>query len=123
SSLTPSPSDGRALFRVFLRSEYSEENLDFWLACEEYRDTHPHFLLPSRARKIYQHYITLQSPKEVNLDAGTRELTEQNLVSPTRSTFDVAQRRIYGLMERDSYPRFLRSDLYQGLLHPPNGAC
>ncbi|XP_053577937.1 regulator of G-protein signaling 1-like [Bombina bombina] len=114
---------GRTLFRVFLQSEYSEENLDFWLACEEYRDTHPHFLLHIRARKIHQHYIAPQSPKEVNLDSGTRELTEHNLLLPTRSTFDEAQRRIFGLMERDSFPRFLRSELYQNLLHPPNGAC
>ncbi|KAM4696554.1 regulator of G-protein signaling 3-like [Rhinophrynus dorsalis] len=118
-----SHSYGRALFRVFLQSEFSDENLDFWLACEEYRDTHPHFILHSRARKIYQLYIALQSPKEVNLDACTRELTEHNLLLPTRTTFDEAQRRIYGLMERDSYPRFLRSELYQGMLHPPNGAC
>ncbi|XP_063794157.1 regulator of G-protein signaling 3-like [Pseudophryne corroboree] len=114
---------GRAVFRVFLQSEFSDENLDFWLACEDYRDTHPSFILHSRARKIYQHYIAFQSPKEVNLDASTRELTEHNLLLPTRTTFDEAQRRIYGLMERDSYPRFLRSDLYQSMLHPPNGAC
>ncbi|XP_053328431.1 regulator of G-protein signaling 3-like isoform X1 [Spea bombifrons] len=113
---------GRALFRVFLQSEFSEENLDFWLACEDYRDTHPHFILQSRARKIYQHYIVSQSPKEVNLDAGTKKQTEHNLLFPTRATFDEAQRRIHGLMERDSYPRFLHSDLYQSLLHPPNGA-
>ncbi|XP_041431189.1 regulator of G-protein signaling 8 isoform X2 [Xenopus laevis] len=114
---------GRALFRVFLQSEFSEENLDFWLACEEYKDTHPNFILHSRARKIYQLYIALQSPKEVNLDASTRELTEHNILLPTRTTFNEAQRRIYGLMERDSYPRFLRSDLYQSLLHSPNGSC
>ncbi|XP_071988317.1 regulator of G-protein signaling 4-like, partial [Engystomops pustulosus] len=115
--------DGRAVFRVFLQSEFSDENLDFWLACEDYRETHPNFILHSKARKIYQHYIAFQSPKEVNLDASTRELTEHNLLLPTRTAFDEAQRRIYGLMERDSYPRFLRSDLYQSLLHPPNGAC
>ncbi|XP_075692525.1 regulator of G-protein signaling 3-like isoform X2 [Rhinoderma darwinii] len=114
---------GRAVFRVFLQSEFSEENLEFWLACEDYRETHPNFILHSKARKIHQHYIAFQSPKEVNLDASTRELTEHNLLLPTRTAFDEAQRRIYGLMERDSFPRFLRSDLYQSMLHPPNGAC
>uniref|UniRef100_A0A8C5MLC0 RGS domain-containing protein n=1 Tax=Leptobrachium leishanense TaxID=445787 RepID=A0A8C5MLC0_9ANUR len=57
---------GRAVFRVFLQSEFSNENLDFWLACEDYRVTHPSFLMHTRARKIYHHYIANQSPKEVS---------------------------------------------------------
>lgn len=31
--------------------------------------------------------------------------------------FDLAQSRIFGLMEKDPYPRFLRSDLYLDLTH------
>lgn len=36
--------------------------------------------------------------------------------TPTVVCFDDARRIVYGLMERDSYPRFLRSDIYQALL-------
>ena len=55
---------GRRYFREFLRSEYSEENLLFWLACEEMKkedDTR----VADRARIIYEDYISIISPTEV----------------------------------------------------------
>lgn len=54
---------------------------------------------------------------QVNLDSYTRDHTKDNLQNVTRSCFDLAQRRIYGLMEKDSYPRFLRSELYLDLIN------
>lgn len=54
---------------------------------------------------------------QVNLDSYTREHTKDNLQCVTRSCFDLAQKRIFGLMEKDSYPRFLRSDLYLDLIN------
>ncbi|XP_061478103.1 regulator of G-protein signaling 18-like isoform X1 [Rhineura floridana] len=117
---------GRSAFRAFLESEFSEENLDFWLACEEYRKLRGCDKLQDCARKIYDQYITIQAPKEVNLDSQTRDVTNRNILLPTRSCFEQAQRRIFGLMEKDSYPRFLRSLVYLALAqldghHQPNG--
>merc|ERR1712035_138043 len=73
--------------------------------------------MASKAKKIFAEYIAIQSCKEVNLDSYTRDHTKDNLQNVTRSCFDLAQRRIYGLMEKDSYPRFLRSELYSDLLN------
>ncbi|KAJ6653443.1 hypothetical protein lerEdw1_009196 [Lerista edwardsae] len=116
---------GQAAFRSFLESEFSEENLDFWMACEDYRKLRGCDKLQDNARKIYDQYITIQAPKEVNLDCQTRDITNRNILLPTRSCFEQAQRRIFGLMEKDSYPRFLRSFTYQALVQPsgqqPNG--
>ncbi|TRZ02175.1 hypothetical protein DNTS_014939 [Danionella cerebrum] len=81
---------GLAAFRAFLRTEFSEENLDFWLACEDYKKIKSQSKLASKAKKIFGEYIAIQSCKE---------------------------RRIYGLMEKDSYPRFLRSELYVDLVN------
>ncbi|XP_069093264.1 regulator of G-protein signaling 3-like isoform X1 [Pleurodeles waltl] len=115
---------GKAAFRGFLQTEFSEENLDFWMACEEYKKSKANAKLQGKARKIFDQYIAIQAPKEVNLDSNTREITNHNILLPTRNCFDLAQKRIYGLMEKDSYPRFLRSELYQELAHPKqaNGA-
>ncbi|XP_068609281.1 regulator of G-protein signaling 3a [Brachionichthys hirsutus] len=108
---------GLAAFRAFLRTEFSEENLEFWLACEEYKKVKSQSKMASKAKKIFAEYIAIQSCKEVNLDSYTRDHTKDNLQNVTRSCFDLAQRRIYGLMEKDSYPRFLRSELYSDLIN------
>ncbi|XP_006007248.1 regulator of G-protein signaling 3 [Latimeria chalumnae] len=114
---------GLAAFKAFLQSEFSSENLEFWLACEDYRKTRTNFKLSGKAQKIYKEFIITQAPKEVNLDSNTREVTSNNILHPTRSCFNLAQKRIYGLMEKDPYQRFLHSELYQDLIHPlqPNG--
>lgn len=53
---------------------------------------------------------------QINIDYHTREQIKKNVKTPTMQCFDEAQKIVYGLMERDSYPRFLRSDVYRTLL-------
>ena len=53
------------MFREFLKSEYSEENMLFWLAIEEYRQIEDAKVREERARIIYEDYISILSPKEV----------------------------------------------------------
>lgn len=43
-------------------------------------------------------------------------MIDRNMVNPTRNTFDEAQIQIFTLMQRDSYPRFVSSNLYKQLL-------
>ena len=57
-------SDGLMLFRNFLCSEYSEENIEFWIACEEYKQLKSRQFSP-RAQKIYSDFVTVHAPKEV----------------------------------------------------------
>ncbi|RXM33924.1 Regulator of G-protein signaling 3 [Acipenser ruthenus] len=108
---------GLAAFRAYLRTEFSEENIEFWLACEDYKKIKSQSKMTSKAKKIFAEYIATQSCKEVNLDSYTREHTKDNLQNINRTCFDLAQKRIFGLMEKDSYPRFLRSELYLGLIN------
>ncbi|XP_041863369.1 regulator of G-protein signaling 21-like isoform X1 [Melanotaenia boesemani] len=107
---------GLATFRNFLKSEYSDENIEFWLTCEDYKKIKSSFRMSSRAKKIYEQFIKAESPKEINIDYHTREQIKRNVKTPTTQCFDDAQKIVYGLMERDSYPRFLRSDIYRTLL-------
>lgn len=58
-------SGGIELFRGFLRSEFSEENLEFWIACQEYKQCEDSQMLPSQSQKIYGDFVAVQAPKEV----------------------------------------------------------
>lgn len=55
---------GRTVFASFLKSEFSEENMDFWVACEDYKKTAPS-KLQIRAKQIYQQYVEADAPNEV----------------------------------------------------------
>lgn len=56
---------GQKAFREFLRSEYSEENILFWLACEDLKQETGLHVIEEKARTIYEDYISILSPKEV----------------------------------------------------------
>ncbi|XP_041921831.1 regulator of G-protein signaling 17 isoform X2 [Alosa pseudoharengus] len=115
--------EGRDIFREFLRSEYSEENLLFWLACEELKkETNP-TAIEEKARIIYEDYVSILSPKEVSLDSRVREGINVSLSEPSQLMYEEAQLQIYTLMHRDSYPRFLNSSVYRDLLESKRGSC
>ncbi|KAL4660125.1 regulator of G-protein signaling 18-like [Arapaima gigas] len=108
-------SDGVETFSQFLRTEFSEENIEFWLACEDYKSTSSETKLLSKAKHIYTVYIEANAPKEINIDYPTKVAIQQNIHRPTTSCFDLAQKKVYSLMKKDCYPRFLNSEIYSRL--------
>ncbi|XP_065444917.1 regulator of G-protein signaling 17 isoform X4 [Chrysemys picta bellii] len=113
---------GRNLFREFLRTEYSEENLLFWLACEDLKKEQNKKVIEEKARLIYEDYISILSPKEVSLDSRVREVINRNLLDPSPHMYEDAQLQIYTLMHRDSFPRFLNSQMYKSLIESTVGS-
>uniref|UniRef100_K7FF52 Regulator of G-protein signaling 1 n=2 Tax=Pelodiscus sinensis TaxID=13735 RepID=K7FF52_PELSI len=107
---------GQGAFRDFLKSEFSEENIEFWLACEDYKKTQSDHL-QDKAEKIYEEFVQIDAAKQINIDHHTRETTAKKAQDPTFTSFDEAQKTVYVLMERDSYPRFLKSKAYLNLLN------
>ncbi|KAF0886921.1 regulator of G-protein signaling 1 isoform X1 [Hyaena hyaena] len=107
---------GQNVFGSFLKSEFSEENIEFWLACEDYKKTESD-LLHCKAEKIYKAFVHSDAAKQINIDFHTRESTAKKIKTPTPTCFDEAQKIIYTLMEKDSYPRFLKSNIYLNLLN------
>ncbi|XP_055966585.1 regulator of G-protein signaling 2 [Sorex fumeus] len=110
---------GLAAFRAFLKSEFCEENIEFWLACEDFKKTKSPQKLSSKAKKIYTDFIEKEAPKEINIDFQTKTLIAQNIQDATSGCFTTAQKRVYSLMENNSYPRFLESEFYQDLCKKP----
>uniref|UniRef100_A0A8V5FIR5 Regulator of G-protein signaling 16 n=1 Tax=Melopsittacus undulatus TaxID=13146 RepID=A0A8V5FIR5_MELUD len=92
-----------------------EENLDFWLACEDFKKTRSKTKLASKANRIFEEFVQNEAPREVNIDHETREITRKNLSGATSACFNEAQAKTRTLMEKDSYPRFLKSASYQDM--------
>lgn len=63
--------DGLAVFQAFLRTEFSEENLEFWLACEDFKKVKSQSKMAAKAKKIFAEYIAIQACKEVRTRSGS----------------------------------------------------
>ncbi|XP_053324628.1 regulator of G-protein signaling 21 [Spea bombifrons] len=108
--------DGLDAFKAFLKSEFSDENIEFWLACEDLKKTKTSTQIALKANNIYCEFIKTEAPREVNIDHKTRDIISQNISQPTSNCFDDAQKLILCLMAKDSFPRFLRSENYKDLI-------
>uniref|UniRef100_A0A7N6ASY8 Regulator of G protein signaling 6 n=1 Tax=Anabas testudineus TaxID=64144 RepID=A0A7N6ASY8_ANATE len=106
---------GQELFLKFLESEFSSENLRFWLAVQDLKRM-PQQDVAQRAQDIWAEFLAEGAPSSINLDSHSYERTSQNLKDPGRYSYEDAQDHIYKLMKSDSYTRFLRSNVYQDLL-------
>uniref|UniRef100_A0A3Q1APN7 Regulator of G protein signaling 6 n=1 Tax=Amphiprion ocellaris TaxID=80972 RepID=A0A3Q1APN7_AMPOC len=106
---------GQELFLKFLESEFSSENLRFWLAVQDLKRM-PQQEVGQRAQDIWAEFLAEGAPSSINLDSHSYERTSQNLKDPGRYSYEDAQDHIYKLMKSDSYTRFLRSNVYQDLL-------
>uniref|UniRef100_A0A8C5QGB4 Regulator of G protein signaling 11 n=1 Tax=Leptobrachium leishanense TaxID=445787 RepID=A0A8C5QGB4_9ANUR len=106
---------GRREFLQFLEKEFSAENLLFWEACEELRYGELS-KVESTVQSVYETFLAPGAIQWVNIDSKTMEKTLENIKNPHRFVLDDAQMHIYMLMKKDSYPRYLKSDLYKSLL-------
>uniref|UniRef100_A0A673CLT7 Regulator of G protein signaling 6 n=1 Tax=Sphaeramia orbicularis TaxID=375764 RepID=A0A673CLT7_9TELE len=113
---------GQDLFLKFLESEFSSENLRFWLSVQDLKRM-PQQDVAQRAQDIWTEFLAEGAPSSINLDSHSYERTSQNLKDPGRYSYEDAQDHIYKLMKSDSYTRFLRSNVYQDLLMARKKVC
>uniref|UniRef100_A0A1A9WJ25 RGS domain-containing protein n=1 Tax=Glossina brevipalpis TaxID=37001 RepID=A0A1A9WJ25_9MUSC len=107
---------GLKAFAEFLKLEYSAENIYFWISCEHYRNVENESERVEQAKNIFYKHLANGSSEPVNVDSQARNLSEVALNSAQRDIFVPAQKQIFNLMKFDSYPRFIRSNLYRSCL-------
>lgn len=100
----------------FLKKEFSHENIYFWVACEKYRSLSSPTERTISARDIFERHLCLGALEPVNVDSHARQATQDGLTDAASTLFLQAQKQIFNLMKFDSYPRFLKSDLYKECL-------
>ncbi|NP_001081874.1 axin-1 [Xenopus laevis] len=111
--------DGIHLFRTFLQQENCADLLDFWFACSGFRKLEPNDSKVEKrlklAKAIYKKYV-LDSNGIVSrqIKPATKSFIKdcvlRQQIDP--AMFDQAQMEIQSMMEDNTYPVFLKSDIY-----------
>ncbi|XP_062295438.1 axin-1 isoform X2 [Scomber scombrus] len=111
--------DGIHLFRTFLKQEECADMLDFWFACSGFRKLEANEGNEEKkvklAKAIYKKYI-LDNNGIVSrqIKPATKSFIKDCImklhIDP--AMFDQAQTEIQTMMEENTYPLFLKSDIY-----------
>ncbi|KAJ6669005.1 hypothetical protein lerEdw1_007814 [Lerista edwardsae] len=99
----------------FLKKEFSEENVLFWLACEEFKKIQDKKQMQKKANEIYMTFLSSKASSQVNVEGQSR-LDKSILEEPHPLMFQKLQDQIFNLMKYDSYTRFLKSDVFLKLM-------
>uniref|UniRef100_A0A1I7SQN5 RGS domain-containing protein n=1 Tax=Bursaphelenchus xylophilus TaxID=6326 RepID=A0A1I7SQN5_BURXY len=101
----------RAPFQNFLQQQFCIENLNFYLAVEEYRKLRDANKRSEFGRHIYERHFTPNSIEPVNIDNATSKGIIECIQNENYSEemYDVAQYQIFHLLKYDVWPRYLNS--------------
>uniref|UniRef100_A0A8D1MF12 Axin-1 n=1 Tax=Sus scrofa TaxID=9823 RepID=A0A8D1MF12_PIG len=111
--------DGINLFRTFLRQEHCADLLDFWFACSGFRKLEPCDSNEEKrlklARAIYRRYIldsggVVSRQTKPATKSFIKDCIAKQQIDP--AMFDQAQTEVQSSMEANTYPAFLKSDIY-----------
>lgn len=56
---------GRLVFENYLRTEYNDENVLFWLACENYKTNSGDTEMKVDAKRIFKEFVQVGAPRQV----------------------------------------------------------
>nr|XP_033770320.1 axin-1 [Geotrypetes seraphini]XP_033770321.1 axin-1 [Geotrypetes seraphini]XP_033770322.1 axin-1 [Geotrypetes seraphini] len=111
--------DGINLFRAFLKQEECADLLDFWFACSGFRKLEPCDANEEKrlklAKAIFKKYILdnngiVSRQIKPATKCFIRDCVMKQQIDPVM--FDQAQTEIQSMMEENTYPVFLKSDIY-----------
>ncbi|KAM8842282.1 axin-2-like [Synchiropus picturatus] len=107
--------DGAHLFRTFLERENCVDTLDFWFACNGFRQMDLKDTKTLRVAKvIFKRYIENNSIVAKQLKPATKTFIRDSIKRQQidSAMFDQAQTEIQSNMEENAYQLFLTSDIY-----------
>nr|XP_033817814.1 axin-2 isoform X2 [Geotrypetes seraphini] len=107
--------DGAYLFRTFLEREKCVDTLDFWFACNGFRQMDLKDAKTLRvAKAIYKRYVESHGIVSRQLKPATKTYIRDGMKKQQIDSvmFDQAQTEIQTVMETNAYQMFLTSDIY-----------
>lgn len=78
---------GLHTFAIFLKKEFSAENIYFWTACERYRQIDSAAERTKEANVIFSRHLSSNASEPVNVDSRARTLAQDNLMHADRDLF------------------------------------
>ncbi|XP_054635063.1 axin-2-like [Dunckerocampus dactyliophorus] len=108
--------DGAHLFRTFLEQDNCVDTLDFWFACNGFRQMDLKDTKTLRVAKvIFKRYIENNSIVAKQLKPATKTFIRDSIKKQQidSAMFDQAQMEIQSNMEESAYQMFLTSDIYR----------
>ncbi|KAI6241707.1 RGS domain-containing protein [Aphelenchoides fujianensis] len=101
----------RASFQSFLQQQFCIENLNFYLAVEEYKLLTTEQQRRQLGRQIYERHFMPNSIEPVNIDNATCKGIMESIQTENFSAdmYNLAQYQIYHLLKYDCWPRYLSS--------------
>lgn len=104
---------GMQTFRSFMKQNFAEENVDFWISVNEFKKNYEDNQEESRnkASNIYEVFCKEGAKCQVNLPFDMRSHIEKSLSETFihHNIFDESMDEIYKLMVRDNFARFKQS--------------
>ncbi|EDQ86114.1 uncharacterized protein MONBRDRAFT_28602 [Monosiga brevicollis MX1] len=106
--------EGFTLFLDFMKTIHCEENGRFFRDVEAMRKL-PESQAQADIERIYNQYFVAGSRQSLNVEPGNLASVQAGMKQTPKptSTFSAAQKEVYWLMRRDTYPRFLDSKLFK----------
>jgi hypothetical protein len=111
----------RACFMKYLKQEYNDEPLLFWEDCKTLQNTSSiadTFSLLEQVNTIYNTYIRRGGKKELNISSPVLKQVTDHInvvVSSGQEAYELFQPALLSVvdsLERDSFARFIRSDMW-----------
>jgi len=113
-----SDSIGYEYLHRFAKSQYNEENVEFYSRIEQFKQIHQknYNEIAKESSAIYEEFISNDASKCVNIDFKTRSDIDSRMIDPDITIFTAAQNVIYDNIRRDTLPRFTASTMFKAMI-------
>jgi len=77
-----------------LKKEFSNENIDFWVKCENFKKITDPDEMQRTAKEIWAEYLDTSSMTQINVDSKARSHCKEALQTPNSAMFEKAQTHV-----------------------------
>lgn len=77
-----------------MKKEFSEENIDFWVKCENFKKLSTPDEMRKGADDIWSTYLDTSAMHQINVDNKARSHCKEALQNPNNTMFEMAQNQV-----------------------------